>query len=509
MPYHKLTVTRSVNIYELPQSQSRSYGDISIGDLHANPIKFLYFLLKYNIVAFKNGIDPYQAFDDLSSNYECGFELLSETLEHQQAYDQNSKKYNPLKKFYARMNAGTLTQQELNNNKFGCVRWSIIIKKFADFLSNIEVKDKNTLVRLIGDELADRGANDIFILMLYQFLQKNHVKTTTLLSNHGLNFLQFYFASKNNNKLANISHQGIKDEQKSSLFGLKHILKMGIVSNDVFKDYVENSYLPTLKVIDYNLTEDGIQLFTHAPVRFDIVYFLAERLEVQYNDTTPELLAETIENINEKFQECLKNDEYNLLSPIGLNNFTQQNTPEYKSIIQSSPFYYVTWNRWSARRERDPSARPRLHPTHNYKIFYIHGHDSHQESIFNKVKRFVKNKPRHIFNLDTICGKGPVAAQERERNPQYFLLKIFNTISHKLNCSQLLTIKNNTETQTITDVELNAISELSTEYVNRQNLETDIIQNETLNRHAFFSSSAHIDKVMEMKQETDQHAPKI
>lgn len=447
MPKSNPDVTQRVNIYKYPQEFMDSMGDITIGDLHANPIKLLHFLLKHNMICFSlNVTNPQEMYELFVQWYEYGYTILNHRLDTQVTYERNQErerigqtstneetkdteddKLLRLTELYRQARYKTLDPNGVLAKEFGYKYWKDIIGFLTDILLELKIKNIHGVIRLLGDELGDRSTCDFFILMQYAFFKVNNINVTTLISNHGIEFLKFYYNSiemPGTNDYANFARSGMGNPCKPSLFGLKHILEMQLISKARFQDYVENCYIPTLKVLDYNLTENGIQLFTHAPTRFDIVRVLAEKFNVVYLDETPEQLAHTIDNINNIFQEYLRDNRFNELFPEEFSdNFTRDLEPENMEHIQNNPLRYIIWNRWSATRDSNPQARPSLHPQGNYKIYYIHGHDN-----------FYSIRP-HIFNLDSQCGKGSFKNQiENGRIAvECLIYKIFNTQSLRIN----------------------------------------------------------------------------
>lgn len=60
-----------VDIYTLPVELAERADTITVGDLHGNTIKLLYFLFKYNVVRFDSSIkDPQSCFKILVTTYE-------------------------------------------------------------------------------------------------------------------------------------------------------------------------------------------------------------------------------------------------------------------------------------------------------------------------------------------------------------------------------------------------------------------------------------------------------
>lgn len=510
-------IVENVNVYQYPTDAQRipSNGDITIGDLHSNVIKFLHFLIKHNIVDFKDS-SQITKYDAITNFYESGFSHaikimyllpLYETLPPLVTNSQNTQNTDViegskrtrieddasskisedeqidntkrrkaeednyfsnladpqqkalvlLREFYRKTQEQTLSPEEYIAKLFGYNYWHHVPRYFMDLFTKLEVRDTQSTIRLIGDELSDRGVNDIFILLLYKFLKLNGVKITTLISNHNIEFIYFYLESLNmsEKEFANIADYGISNRFKISLFSLKHMMHMGLFTKENLKHYVENYYLPTLKLIDFNLSEDGgIRLFSHAPIRFEIIRILASTLGVTYLDDTPENLGVTINNINENFRNCFK-DRFNEFFPNpSQDNFSSTNTPENIQMIVRFPFRYIAWNRWSAIRDMDELARPAVHPQYGYHIYYVYGHDS------------FSSEHSHTINLNTHCGKGPKAEQmhDDEFIEECLLYKVFNTNSNKPNLY---------ETTQITPLSSSLLSQIITRADNDEDIASD------------------------------------
>lgn len=431
MPFPESNIIQEpVNIHQYPNEaeQIASEGDLTIGDLHSNAIKLFYFLFKHKIIAFKEEFrsDSKKHYEDLVKIY-LQLNLNDDTKKllkkrEKAIYDYLEKGGN-LENYPIRtvktddIDLVAFEDNYIKSDPEEKKHFKKIFENFYTLLQKIKVLDKETFIRLIGDELADRGSNDLCILILYKFLRENGANVTTLISNHGIEFLKFYFESKSlgEKQFASIK-DGIDDRQKPSLYALKHILELGVISKAEFEEDVEKNYLPTLKVLDYNLTDDGIQLFTHAPVRFDVIKYMVNKLnelkidnepEIQYRDDTAQQLAETIDAINLRFNKYLNAGRYadffeiaqedKKLGDIELGEYSvdyifQNGEKEEKiEFIKKYPFYYVVWNRWSAVRDDEKKVRPARKK--NYNIYYIHGHDSYKSEI------------KHVLTLDTPLGK--------------------------------------------------------------------------------------------------------
>ena len=358
-------IEKNVDIYNYPDEFEAHSGSLTIGDLHGNAIKLLHFLLRHAVIKFKDGISE-------PATYYHKFVTL---------YDQ----------------CGDITRLYLDKNYESALqKLPEIISQFNQLVSQLEIKNKFVLVRLVGDELADRGSNDYLTLRLLDLLHKNNIQTTIIMSNHNSEFIKAYENLRQHNSFD--PQGGIMPEQKCSLYGLKLLFDEGIISPAELASLVNNTWLPALKILDYTLNEQGICLFTHAPVRFDIIQLIASHLGVNYHDCSKEMLGTTIDHINARFQQILKeNTAHDWLNTTRIDQPDQMTDAE----INKAPLIYIIWNRWNASVDT-ANARPAF--VNNYQVCYVHGHDPFQ-SLFAQV-----------INLDTPCGKLP--RRELQRNIQ-------------------------------------------------------------------------------------------
>jgi len=315
-------VEEAADIYKLPQVKgykSNKGAQITIGDIHGNAIKLLYVLARHGIATNISNED----YDKLVTIYKIPAKIL--------------KKEN--------------------------------LDEFNRILDKMNLSSEST-IRLIGDELADRGNNDYFTLKILEKLDKNHVKTEILLSNHSVEFINNYEkgTSFKNNKLG--------DGQAASMQKMQVLLDNKIIEKEEIKNIVDNVYKKSLKAISYTLSEDKkeISIYSHAPIGLNNVKNIVIKLKVNYDDSTAVKLAETIEEVNNKFQSYVMQNKLNEL---------------YDLTNRNEPFNFVMWN-----RNLNDLNRPK--ENNNYKLNFIHGHDSFEQTLGN------------IYNLDNTLGKAEV-----------------------------------------------------------------------------------------------------
>ncbi|KTD43389.1 Dot/Icm T4SS effector Wip [Legionella quateirensis] len=315
-----------IDIYTCPQPDITNATEISIGDLHANAMLMMYFLVTNGVVKISD------------------------------------EKYAQLKDIYLK--------SPLNKSD---------IEVFNKIIDELEIGEK-PLIRLIGDEICDRGQNDYFIFKILDKLTKSGVQTEILLSNHGIEFMIPYEQKKFEELYApNIGFLG----QSRSMDNMRTLVENGVITKDEVDTLVKESYLPNLKLISYTLDGNNITIYSHAGIGLETIRSLAEKFKadgVVYKDDTAEDLARTIEAINSVFDKHVKAGTVHTLTVNISNSYDYQN----------DPVTFLIWNRGYFNLSREQA--------HNgYQMFYAHGHDSGD---------LTKN---NIINLDNTLGKGATA----------------------------------------------------------------------------------------------------
>jgi hypothetical protein len=236
-------------------------------------------------------------------------------------------------------------------------------------------------VRLLGDELADRGSNDYFTLKILEKLAKSEVSVEILLSNHSIEFIQAY---ETNEKFV---RQIMSEAHTHSMQNMQRFIDKQLVSRKDIMKMIQETYQPALKAIAYSLNEKNkeITIYSHAPIGFSVIEQLAIKLQVEYKDATCRELAESIDRINKKYQEQVKQGAVHRL-------YTSKNMGkgyEGKTLNSNqAAFEFIMWNR--SYRSLD---RPTKH--FDYSLCFVHGHHPIDPEA---------NK-NHIYNLDDKLGK--------------------------------------------------------------------------------------------------------
>lgn len=328
---HEL-INEQVDIFKFPAIDESHKGNaeiqVTIGDLHGNAMKLMFMLVKHGIATQIN-----------DTNYE-------------------------------RLVAIYITAKEDLTKKH--------LDEFNQILSTIEFSN-NSLVRLIGDELADRGSNDYYTLKILEKLNQHKVPVEIIVSNHSIEFIEA--CEKQNNFHAPMLRNG----HARSMEQLQDLVDKGIVARQEILTIAKNSYKPTLRAISYSLSQEKqeITIYSHAGIGLGTIKSLAQKLQVEYKDNTASELAQTIDNINVMFQIHVQTNRVNTL-------YTRDKMEEGyggdSSLVDETPLEFIMWNRNYTDIHRPASY-------FKYRVNFVHGHDDADKTVNN------------IYNLDNNLGK--------------------------------------------------------------------------------------------------------
>jgi len=301
---------------------------ISIGDLHGNALKLIWFLLKHGVI------------DNISE-----------------------QKYKDFINLYEK-NTTEISKSDL--------QW------FNRFVEAIKINQGGT-IRLLGDELADRGSNDYFTLKIFEKLFDNNIPLEIVLSNHTADFIRAY-ENQNNYSQNNLAPHFVK-----SMLGLNRLIEQKLISKKEVGLLFEKIYTPSLKVLTYTINEEAqsIAIFSHAPIGLQTIESLCQKLKLPYCDNSLNALTKTIDSINNEFT-----NNYARNKKITSLLASEKQYKMGNMDVHKFPFMHLIWNRNYSNLKR---------PNHykGYTVQYIHGHDSREKNITD-----------HIYNLDNTLGKG-------------------------------------------------------------------------------------------------------
>lgn len=338
----------------------------TIGDLHACFPKWLHLLTKFNIIALDRAC------------YDALITIYRQPVLH-------------------------LTDQDLNI--------------FREHIQKIELKRPNVVIRLLGDEVADRGMNDYYNLVFLDHLiseQKRNTGTINvriIFSNHGAEFIHAYEHFEINQSLYN--HHVCMDNQYDlmrSMFSLSDLIQSphnSLSWNDV-KILIGRAYQPCIYLVDYeyDVEEKTIHLYSHAPVDMRAYSTVAKLLNCAYDELTIESFLKSLDAINQAFNAIINANALHLYYSIHHLRPTVFSPPHYlEKYIYDHPkietiLGAIVWNRYAALDRQ-------LHPFHEHTLKYIHGH-THTEPG--------PDSGSTVFNLDDYCGKVPHDEWEWHKN---------------------------------------------------------------------------------------------
>ncbi|NKB46712.1 MAG: hypothetical protein GKR77_02900 [Legionellales bacterium] len=295
---------------------------------------------------------------------------------------------NTCKILYLLIQQGILTMEEIDYKIFVWIYskrsyWQPIPSSIEDDLNTADLHNLQTViaaiqltpaaagikVRLIGDELSDRGNNDYFTILLLKHLIDLGIDIEFMMSNHGAEFLYHYYFKRHS--------KTFKSSFNYSQQALIRLIKKHRVTQDDIDRFITQYYLPRLVSISYSvdLSTKSITLYSHAPISLALIEESATFLAIQYDDTTILALCHTIDQINLAVKQQLKTFIKNVRT----------------NLSKDYPLYFFIENREVYTYQ------------HHYSIETVFGHIGP-----GAIK---DEKEDGIFNLDNYCGH-PDAEQQ-------------------------------------------------------------------------------------------------
>ena len=355
MPYAEFEqLSEPVDISKYPKNIQEVVGDqqVTLGDLHGNSLKLLFTLIKHGFV---EGISK--------EDYEWGAELYHHSALEPDEYP-NSNELNKFNRIIAKM--------------------------------RLKPEAAGAKLRLLGDELADRGANDYFTLKILQQLKKQGVNYEIIYSNHSFTFLAAYEQYKVKSDEINADQTLTEQEKKEhkleaftkataqcrptpSFDNLQALISDMPEMMDEIESIVESAYMPSFKLVTYTLnsTKDEITLGSHAPIDVAVIARAAAELGVEFSDETATDLAKSIDSMNEAFEQLIKAQK--VMSTVYPKS--ERGQPRIVTALHD-----IMWN-------RDYTLLNRSAEHKGYSVNYMHGHDSGGPNANN------------VANLDNQLGK--------------------------------------------------------------------------------------------------------
>lgn len=322
-----------------PTVVTQQHSTVIIGDVHGNALKILHFLLKVGAVSWPNQDEA--------------------ALDKEQLYQQFYNHY------HASFSADSITA-------------------IRELIQKLQVNPKSPYLRFLGDELGDRGKNDLISLWLFKHLDQGGVEFENVFSNHVLKFYQEYQRYKS-------QRQGFKPaviDCYRSLESLYQGLEQNWFDERELEDLLK-IHQKHLAIVGCALHHGGLALYSHAPVSHDIAKHMAEKLNTFYIDDTPSHKAWSLFKIKQVFNQLLAADDFDRLFD---KDIIYELSLEHAHSEALYPFENAIWN-----RKYESLKRETKHPEYTYLEFSAHGHDV-KDPLYGEA---------HIACLDNIFGKAP------------------------------------------------------------------------------------------------------
>jgi hypothetical protein len=303
---------RAANLRIIPDVLPDTSTHVSLGDIHGNALKLIYVLIEEGVLKLSDDNDGTAA-----------------------------DKYRILREIYFKP-VNSLTEGDLG--------------LFQKIINNASVSNAKA-VTLIGDELADRGSNDYFTLLVLKKLKNANVNIDIILSNHSVEFLKDY------ERTIFSGRADLGSGQAQSLANMRQLIARGLIQEDDIRRMVDEFYKPMVKGIGYTLAPNGdLNIFTHAPIGLETIQALARKFDIPYSDQNPVELIETIDAINIKIQTQF--GEKNLAALIA----QEGSTSPYEPVPpQTHPLHRLVWN-------RNFGNELLTKPSGDFIVNFIHGH---------------------------------------------------------------------------------------------------------------------------------------
>lgn len=322
----------SVNIHQYPEILEHQEQQITIGDLHANWLLLIYILIRHQILKISR------------ENYTKLVNIHLKLFKNPYQYDW----------YYE----ATL------------------------IIYNAKI-DRKPLIRLIGDELADRVGNDLLMLFILNQLQEHQVPYRIIVSNHGLCFLSKYAAMVKGKKQM---HSLLATEYSKSFEVFLKYYDDGIIDLNMLKSWVSTAYISHLELFDYSLHENELTFYSHGIVGIQQLKAIAQEYQVAWQDKNIIDFSFMLEKIKKHFRSHDLNRVLLTFSETAMANrdvFVQK----MQSYFQSSVYIF------SNNRCFEPSKMERPIRYRDFFMKFAHGH--HPEVT----------PPKNVISLDGQLGK--------------------------------------------------------------------------------------------------------
>jgi len=313
------------NLYEHPSRDQKHPADpenqLTMGDLHGNALKLVYFLYRQNVIDF--------------DHYEEIINIYKKNIEE-------------------------LTKEDLD--------------KFSRILKNARINPSGA-IRLLGDELCDRGHLDYFTLKILEKMVSEGILVEIMISNHSVEFIEAYEKNKK------FHPRFLVPQHAQSMIAMQRLIDKSLISREEVLHLANHYYKPCIKALSYTTNADKTKMtiYSHAGIGLTTIKALATKLNVTYVEKTGknpvEELSKTIDNINSAFEEHVKNNTvHTLYTKIGM----IKGYSNYGIDENENPLEFLIWN-----RNYDDLNRPEK--CGGCEIDFVHAHDLEEEQTQRNV----------------------------------------------------------------------------------------------------------------------------
>lgn len=339
--------------------------EVTLGDGHGNALKMIYFLIKTGIMTLAGGAEDYQRIVEI----------------YEQELDPETDDYAP----YA--------------------------KAMDDFIHILHQAKPGLvgLLRFLGDVVADRGNNDLYTLLIYEWLLIAKIRVETMMSNHDMAFISLVLNGEYSPHIAlTVGYDRLPNHQMRSTFGALFFLYHDLFPEERFI-HLFSLYRSTLTLFACGKGDDNeLILYTHAPVGLETLYAFYDEYKLRMTDALLATLPLPKETDNAKtcFYHLGAGELAKVIDAVNavfasldlrkaidfercyLEIFYRNGLPHSMPI--ECPLFRLCWN-------RDTSS---LQAGTKVKLTLIHGHDLASPPWGKSLDNFLgKNSKGGLINL--------------------------------------------------------------------------------------------------------------
>lgn len=272
------------DIYSYPPEiypHSEEDGAITIADLHGNVLKPIYILISEGVITLSKEI------------YEKILAPLYQKAERRGVFLSSYYNWPTNKTLWEGQEHPPLSEEDFNVFK-------------TEVLAKIQLTGYKPTIRLLGDDVCDRGGHDGLMLYARERLKNLGLVVEVIKSNHLLDFLRVWERSCKLGMPGNFTSSIVETEisipQTVSLRALSESIELGVISPAEVSRLLREVYFPQLKFLSYGLSplQNEIIYYTHAMSDIPLIYEAALEMRVKADIGSAVGIAKTIERMNRR-----------------------------------------------------------------------------------------------------------------------------------------------------------------------------------------------------------------